>query len=283
MRYFNYCRLKIACESQYAERTIMNEPGSKRLAANWNDEALGSGKLGELHSQLAQKLGIDILSRRWLPGEILPSEIDMANTYAISRSAVREAVRTLAAKGMVEPRRRRGTCVTERTKWNMLDPDVLGWMFAAEPEEMLVKNLFEMRLILEPAAARLAAQRRTDLHLAAMLNALKIMERETLLTEVGLQADIDFHAALMAAAGNEQLSALNASIGATAALSNRYKIEHNILGRDPVPAHLAVFQAIERRDAEEAHWCMQYLVRLAVKDLLHMDAIEDLPAKSLKD
>ncbi|HTM80083.1 FadR/GntR family transcriptional regulator [Asticcacaulis sp.] len=258
----------------------MNKPGRKRLAAVSNGDGLESGKLGELHTQLAQKLGIDILGRKWLPGDILPSEVDMANTYAISRPAVREAIRTLAAKGMVEPRRRRGTCVTERAKWNMLDPDVLSWMFATKPDETLVKNLFEMRLILEPAAARLAAQRRTDAHLEAMANALTVMGRETLLTEVGLQADIDFHAALLAAAGNEQLGAMNASIGATVALSNRYKIAHNILGRDPVPAHMAVYEAILNRDAEEAHWCMQYLVRLAVKDLLHMDAIEDLPSPS---
>jgi DNA-binding FadR family transcriptional regulator len=244
---------------------------------------LAAGKSVELHNQLAQKLGIDILGRRWLPGEVLPSEVDMANMYAISRSAVREAIRTLAAKGIVEPRRKRGTCVTERSQWNMLDPDVLSWMFASAPDESLVKNLFEMRLILEPAAARLAAQRRTDAHLAAMSNALTIMARETLLTEAGLQADMDFHATLMAAAGNEQLSALNASIGATVALSTRYKIKHNLLGRDPVPAHQAVFDAIQQRDAEEAHWCMQYLVRLAVKDLLHMDALEDLPSKSFKD
>ena len=260
----------------------MEKPGRKRLVTVSQGDGLESGKLGELHTQLAQKLGIDILGRKWLPGDILPSEIDLANTYAISRPAVREAIRTLAAKGMVEPRRRRGTCVTERVKWNMLDPDVLSWMFATKPDEILVKNLFEMRLILEPAAARLAAQRRTDAHLDAMSNALTIMGRETLLTEVGLQADIDFHAALMAAAGNEQLGALNASIGATVALSNRYKIAHNILGRDPVPAHMAVYEAILNRDAEEAHWCMQYLVRLAVKDLLHMDAIEDLPSHSLE-
>jgi DNA-binding FadR family transcriptional regulator len=258
----------------------MDKPGRKRLAAASNGDGLESGKLVELHTQLAQKLGIDILGRKWLPGDILPSEVDMANTYAISRPAVREAIRTLAAKGMVEPRRRRGTCVTERAKWNMLDPDVLSWMFAAKPDETLVKNLFEMRLILEPAAARLAAQRRTDAHLEAMANALTVMGRETLLTEAGLQADIDVHAALMAAAGNEQLGAMNASIGATVALSNRYKIAHNILGRDPVPAHMAVYEAILNRDAEEAHWCMQYLVRLAVKDLLHMDAIEDLPSHS---
>ncbi|MDI7776631.1 FadR/GntR family transcriptional regulator [Asticcacaulis sp. EMRT-3] len=257
----------------------MSKLGGKRLASDSEDDALTPGKPGELHTQLAQKLGIDILGRRWLPGEVLPSEIDMANMYAISRSAVREAIRTLAAKGIVEPRRKRGTCVTDRAQWNMLDPVVLSWMFASTPDEQLVKNLFEMRLILEPAAARLAAQRRTDAHLDAMSEALKGMARHTLLTDAGLQADMDFHSALMAAAGNEQLSALNASIGATVALSTRYKIRHNLLGRDPVPAHLAVFEAIQQRDAEEAHWCMQYLVRLAVKDLLHMDALEDLPSK----
>lgn len=253
----------------------MKSTGQRRAPKAWSSDPHGTGKSGELHTQLAEKLGVDILGQRWLPGEILPSEIQLATMYEMSRTAVREAIRILAAKGMVEPRRRRGTCVTERAKWNMLDPDVLSWMFATEPDEVLVKNLFEMRLILEPAAARLAAQRRTPAHLATMHKALKTMERETLLTEAGLQADIDFHAALLAAAGNEQLAALNASIGATVALSNRYKIKNNILGRNPVPAHLAVLEAIERRDAEEAHWCMQYLVRLAVKDLLHMDAIED--------
>jgi DNA-binding FadR family transcriptional regulator len=266
----------------------MENPGRARPANVWNLDGLNTESSilkpkGPLHTQLAQKLGIDILNRVWLPGQVLPSEVDMANSLSISRTAVREAIRTLAAKGMVEPRPKRGTCVTERAKWSLLDPDVLNWMFASEPDETLVKNLFEMRLVLEPAAARFAAQRRTASHLTAMSKALIIMDRETLLTDAGLQADIDFHAALMAAAGNEQLSTLNATIGATVALSNRYKIQHNILGRDPVPAHLAVYEAIERRDADEAHWCMQYLVRLAVKDLLKHPTIEELSSKPFDD
>ena len=266
----------------------MENSGRTRPPSVWTLDGMSSEASslrtgGRLHTQLAQKLGIEILYRKWLPGQVLPSEVDMANSLSISRTAVREAIRTLAAKGMVEARPKRGTCVTERIKWNLLDPDVLNWMFALEPDETLVKNLFEMRLVLEPAAARFAAQRRSSSHLAAMSKALIVMDRETLLTEKGLQADIDFHAALMAAAGNEQLSTLNASIGATVALSTRYKIQHNILGRDPVPAHLAVYEAIERRDAEEAHWCMQYLVRLAVKDLLKHPSIEELSSKPFDD
>lgn len=266
----------------------MENPRRTRLSSAWNlngvnAEASNLKIKGRLHTQLAEKLGTEILQRKWLPGQVLPSEVDLANSLSISRTAVREAIRTLAAKGMVEARPKRGTCVTERIKWNLLDPDVLNWMFASEPDEVLVRNLFEIRLVLEPAAARFAAQRRSTSHLAAMSQALITMDRKTLLTEEGLQADIDFHAALMAAAGNEQLSTLNASIGATVALSTRYKIQHNILGRDPVPAHLAVYEAIERRDAEEAHWCMQYLVRLAVKDLLKHPTIEELSSKPFDD
>lgn len=236
-----------------------------------------SPKKADLHVQLAQKLGIDILSRKLSPGDILPSETELAEIHALSRTSVRDALRILTAKGIVEPRRKRGTCVTERVKWNMLDPDVLSWMFSTKPDERLVRNLFEIRLILEPAAARFAAQRRTQSHLNTMAEALHIMKNETLFTKAGLDADIQFHAALMAASDNEQLMGLNASIGATVALSTHYKIEHNILDRDPIPSHLAVYRAIEQGNPEEAHWCMQYLVRLAVKDLLQDEDRKHLP------
>jgi DNA-binding FadR family transcriptional regulator len=221
-----------------------------------------------LHLQLARSLALEIVRGERKPGDVFPSELDMSAALSISRTAVRDAFRTLAAKGMVEARSKRGTCVTEKIKWSLLDPDLLDWMFASDPDVDLVRNLFETRLIIEPAVAALAALRRKDAHLEEMSRALDAMDRETLTTEAGQQADKEFHAAIMAAAGNDQLASLNASIGASIALSTQYKIEHDILGNDPVAAHRVVYRAIERRDPIEAKWLMESLIRQAMKDFV---------------
>jgi DNA-binding FadR family transcriptional regulator len=221
---------------------------------------------GRLHGALAHKLGVDILRGIHVSGETLPNEIESSSTLDISRSAYREAIRILAAKGMVESRPKTGTRVTERARWNLLDPDVLRWMFEAEPSEAFILGLFELRLITEPAAASLAAQRRSDEHLRDMDAALIVMGAETLATEAGRQADLDFHDALMRATGNEALASLSSSIGAAVAWSTRYKQRVKALERDPVPDHRAVYEAIARGDTSDAHWCMESLVRLALRD-----------------
>lgn len=229
-------------------------------------EALGEG-LGRLHGILATRLGTDILSGRFAPGEVLPSEVESSHALSISRSAYREAIRILAAKGMVESRPKAGTRVTERVRWNLLDPDVLRWMFAAEPDFNLVQGLFELRLIVEPAAAAFAAQRRDEADLEAMRTALDIMTAETLRTEAGRAADHAFHTALMRATGNEALASLSSTIGAAVAWSTRYKFAHNRLRRDPVPDHVAVYQAIKRGDSGDARWAMESLIRRALGDI----------------
>jgi len=221
---------------------------------------------GRLHGALAHRLGVEILSGVYRSGDILPNEIDSSTSLEISRSAYREAIRILAAKGMVESRPKTGTRVTERERWNLLDPQVLRWMFEAEPSESFILGLFELRLITEPVAASLAAQRRNEAHLKAMDEALGIMASETLATEAGRQADLDFHDALMQATGNEALASLSASISAAVAWSTRYKQRVKALERDPVPDHRAVYEAIRRGDGNDARWCMESLVRLALHD-----------------
>lgn len=221
---------------------------------------------GRLHGSVARRLGIDILKGVYEPGEILPYEIESSSAFDISRSAYREAIRILAAKGLVESRPRLGTKVTARKRWNLLDPEVLGWMFETEPSEAFIRDLFELRLITEPVAASLAAVRRTDSHLEIMDRALNVMARETLATEAGRKADLEFHDALLDATDNEALISLSSSIGAAVAWSTRFKQRLHGLQRDPVPEHRAVFEAIKRQDEGDARWCMETLIRLALKD-----------------
>ena len=221
---------------------------------------------GRLHGAMAYRLGVDILNGVYKSGETLPNEIESSTSLDISRSAYREAIRILAAKGMVESRPKTGTRVTERSRWNLLDPEVLGWMFDTEPSESFIKALFELRLITEPAAAELAAQRRSEAQVKAMQEALDIMRRETLDSEAGRHADLEFHRVLLIATGNEALVSLSSSIEAAVSWSTRYKSRHNALTRDPVPDHQRVLDAIARQDTGAARWCMESLIRMAHED-----------------
>src|SRR5688572_2784445 len=126
------------------------------------------GKALRLHGAIARDLGIAITSGRYAPGDILDGEIESSEQLQVSRTAYREAVRILAAKGLVESRPKVGTRVSPQDRWHLLDPDVLAWIFEFEPDDTLLTSLFELRRVVEPHAASLAAKRRTDKDLADM-------------------------------------------------------------------------------------------------------------------
>src|ERR687891_2306494 len=127
-------------------------------------EAAGRRKALRLHGAIARDLGVRIVSGRYEPGDILNGEIDASDRLKVSRTAYREAVRILAAKGLVESRPKVGTKVSAPEHWHLLDPDVLSWIFEYEPDDKLLTDLFELRKVVEPQAAALAAVRRTDQH-----------------------------------------------------------------------------------------------------------------------
>ncbi len=221
---------------------------------------------GRLHGALARKLGVKILSGTYKSNEILPNEVEASNIHEISRSGYREAIRILASKGLVDSKPKLGTRVTERDRWNILDPEVLGWMFETEPSKDFVTGLFELRLITEPAAAALAAERRTDQDVELMRDSLEIMKQYSLADERGRKADLEFHNYLMKSTKNEALISLSTSISAAVAWTTIFKQRAGDLPRDPLPDHIAVFEAIERKDSSSARWCMETLVRMALKD-----------------
>src|SRR5215831_20396051 len=109
------------------------------------------------------------------PGMVLEGEVEASDQRKVSRSAYREAVRILVAKGLVHSKPKAGTRVNERSQWHLLDPDVLSWIFQTEPDYALVYSLFELRRMVEPGAAALAADRRTPSQLQSMSEALKAM------------------------------------------------------------------------------------------------------------
>jgi DNA-binding FadR family transcriptional regulator len=219
-----------------------------------------------IHGTIAHDLGVAIVTGRYAPGETLPGEIEFAQTLGVSRSAYREAVRMLIAKGLVESRTRTGTRVSARERWNLLDPDVLAWSFESEPSEAFVRDLFELRMIVEPAAAGLAAARRDEDDLARMGAALEEMRRYGLAEAEGRAADQRFHSAILTAARNAPLITLSSSIAAAVSWTTIFKQRKRGLPRDPLPDHERLYEAIVAGDPGAARARMEELVRLALQD-----------------
>jgi DNA-binding FadR family transcriptional regulator len=230
--------------------------------------ALKMAKVGALRipSKIAAKIGTKIVLGRLLPGSLLDGEIEASDELKVSRGAYREAIRILVAKGLVHSRPKFGTRVTDRAKWNWLDPDILSWMFAKEPPRDLLANLFELRKMVEPDAAALAAERRTSDHLKDMERSLQIMTKETLHSERGRKADWDFHATLLLASGNPFVISLSSGITAAVNWSTIFKDRTQRLERDAVPDHARVYYAISARDPDVARKSMLQLIDLAFFD-----------------
>src|SRR5215470_20254241 len=191
-----------------------------------------------LHGTIARQLGIAILAGEYQPGDLLDSEIAASEQFAVSRTAYREAVRILSAKGLVDARPKVGTRINPQTKWNLLDPDVLEWTFESEPDVALLNSLFELRNVVESAAAGLAATRRSAAHLKAMRAALDGMAEYTLATPQGRQADIDFHTTLLDATDNPFIISLSSGVSAAISTTNIFKQRRRPLRRDPIPDHM---------------------------------------------
>jgi DNA-binding FadR family transcriptional regulator len=219
-----------------------------------------------IHGSIAHDLGVAIVTGRYQPGEILSGEIEFAEQLNVSRSAYREAVRMLAAKGLVESRPKTGTRVNERSRWHLLDPDVLAWSFEAEPSEDFIRDLFELRMIVEPAAAELAARRRDGADLARLGHALEEMARHGLASAAGQAADQLFHHSILEATRNAPLTSLSSSIEAAVGWTTIFKQRKRKLPRDPLPDHRALYNAIANGNPEAARAAMTELVRLALQD-----------------
>ncbi|WP_405930186.1 FadR/GntR family transcriptional regulator [Streptomyces sp. NBC_00827] len=230
---------------------------------------------------------VELLARRILGGEIpegatldlvaLQSELD------VSLTALRESLKVLAAKGMVDARQKRGTFVRSRAEWNLLDADVLRWQFeggsTTASDRALLHNLAEVRAIIEPAAVRLAAERRTDADLAALDGALDAMGERDGNAAHAVEADLAFHRALLAATHNELLERMEMVI--ESGLAHRDRIVHSSPhSEDPVPAHRAVLDAVRDRDPAAAEAAMRALLDQAGRDL---DRVGDSDSDSESD
>lgn len=212
-----------------------------------------------LHGQVIHELGRLIIGGELAPGEVLPREELLAERLHVSRTALREAMKVLSAKGLIESRTKTGTRVREAIFWNQLDADVLAWRCASMPTKDFVEKLVEMREIIEPAAAAAAARRRTAEQLLRIKAAYEAMAAAKDL-DAWAEADLAFHESVLHATNNELMvslfSVIESALGTYFVLSARTAADFKY----SLPHHLKVFEAIRRRQPDTARQAMLKMV-----------------------
>lgn len=236
-----------------------------------------------VHKQVVEELGRRIVQGAFTAYEPIDLN-ELEREFDVSRTAMREAIKVLTAKGMLDARQRRGTFVLPRSRWALLDQDVMRWEFTRPDTATLFSNLAEVRRITEPAIARIAAARRTDVDLAELDAALDTMATaaaaDTADGDSMAEADITFHRALAAATHNEMLVRIAALI--SIGLDER---DHAVPVHlsDPVPSHRAVVLAVAGRDEAGAEAAMKTLLDLADEDVARLAGEPERPAERSKD
>lgn len=230
--------------------------------------APGAPEGGRVHDSVLRTLGARVLGGSYAPGELLPREEELAEGLGVSRTSLREAVRVLAAKGLLETKSRVGVRVRPREAWQLLDPAVLAWYPDLGRDPELIASLIEARRIIEPAAAELAARRGTAADLAA-IEAAYLDMRRAIPDDLALccDADLAFHAGLIAASHNLVLRNLAGTIAA--ALRAVFAITNQLMTTQSraLAAHGDVLERVRLRDAAGARAAMEHLLDLAGQDL----------------
>ena len=216
-----------------------------------------------IHAGVVHGIGRRIVRGELAAGDILPEQGELSRMLGVSRTVVREATKVLAAKGLVESRSKRGTVILPRAEWRLLDPDVLAWLTEAGLDPEFLRSMFEVRKIIEPAAARLAAERATTEELAPIRAAFEAMasahDEETY-----LEADVRYHALLVAATHNDHLVQLVAAFGpalqAGLTVATRHGWDWPDFLEYSIGPHREVLDAVVAHDADAAGQAMDRLV-----------------------
>lgn len=213
-----------------------------------------------LSHQVTEKLGRAIIGGDFEPDDGLPTEADLCEQFGVSRTAVREAVKMLSAKGLVTSKPRRGIRVLPTENWNIFDADILSWSLEGAPSDTVMTEFFQLRVAIEPEAAVLAARFGTKDDKAAIAKALEGMRTAPRNTDESFAADLDFHVAILYATRNRFYirlrdfikTALNFAIHFTTPAVESYE--------EVVADHEKILRAIETGDVEQARHRMRTLI-----------------------
>jgi DNA-binding FadR family transcriptional regulator len=238
--------------------------------------------LSAIHDSVVETIAEWIIASRFPAGTTLPVEQAICNELSASRTTVREALKTLAAKGLVKVGPRVGTRVLPPESWNLLDPHVVAWRLRAPFSPDLVADLVELRLLIEPGAAELAARKAQPADVARLRDAFESMEGAVDGRGSYIDADLAFHQTILDAARNQFLSKLAPVIGAVLRLSFALSVRSLESARASLPNHEALLGAIQERNSSEAHDRLVAIIvasRADMESALSQSSIETRPRR----
>jgi DNA-binding FadR family transcriptional regulator len=212
-----------------------------------------------LHGALVHHIGLQIVAGELEPGAPLPEE-QLSRTFEVSRTVLREVIKVLAAKGLVESRPKTGTRVCPRTGWNLLDPDVIAWRIEAQPDQAFMMEIFGIRRLIETAAARFAADRISDEDLVDLQRWYAEMAASTSDVEAYVAADLRFHSTIYQACGSELLAYMGEML--RGAFRTIFTLTTELPGASvaALPLHRDVLDAIVARDPDAAEQAALVLI-----------------------
>ena len=216
------------------------------------------------HTFVINEIGLGIVTGQFPVGSILANDAVMMETYGVSRTVLREALKTLEAKGMVEARPKVGTRVTPTSRWSFFDPQVLSWHFYAKPDQRFFESLFDVRGALESRAIALASARRTAEHVRLMKYWLHQMDlAEGNLESHGLSA-LEIHRTIAEGSGNALLRSVTGIVELTLALALKSLAdpEAATYRQASLAAHTALLLAIEKGEGSDAQAAVEQIIAL---------------------
>lgn len=223
-----------------------------------NQEVL-SGVGAMRHQQVVEAIGQLVVGGGFGAEGQLPNEEELCARFEVSRTAIREAIKVLGGKGLIEARPRAGTRVRPFAQWSLFDGDVLRWVGGAGMARQIAPHLTQMREIIEPAAAGLAAKQATALQMEAMLQAFQAMEAASCIEE-WVTADLRFHQAILQATNNPFVMALAGLVGSALEALLAVNAQQARAFNEALAVHRKVWLAIEARDVEAAALWMRVLL-----------------------
>lgn len=242
-------------------------PGVAPMVAGGRRSFTGRVSRRGLHQEVVHNLGLAIVRGEHLPGETLPRADDLAASMGVSRTVLREAMKVLAEKGLVEARQRSGTRVRRRADWNLVDPDVIAWRREAGPDLEFLRQLSEVRLVVETDAARLAAERAVDEETVRMMTLIGVMEASVADVDRYASADLELHAVILHATGNPLLAQLADTLS-EGLVASRDVTRHRPGGPAySLPLHRQLVERIVAHDGPGAEAAMAELIRRSVDDI----------------
>jgi GntR family transcriptional regulator, galactonate operon transcriptional repressor len=220
-----------------------------------------------LPEQVVRQIGLSIMRNDFKPGDALLSEPELSLQFNVSRPVLREALKMLGAKGLIESRPKTGTRVRPRAEWNLLDPDVIAWQYEIGFDRSFLQAICEIRLMFEPMTAKYAATRATAEEVAWIEHCCQRLQDTVDSNEDYIPEDLQFHTAICSAAHNELLQKILATLDTPLRASRVITSQLPDANQNAMPLHWVITRAICSRDEKAAEAAMQKLVMLTTDDI----------------